>query len=53
MRSQGRRIGCGDNREVDVLGDVVSDSVYALVVGHPEAIQMVELMRQRERIAQE
>ena len=30
MRSQGRRIGCGDNREVDVLGNVVSDSVYAV-----------------------
>ena len=30
VRSQGRRIGCGDNREVDVLGNVVSDSVYAV-----------------------
>src|SRR5262249_11354343 len=30
VRSQGREIGCRDNREVDVLGNVVSDSVYAV-----------------------
>src|SRR5215469_672037 len=30
MLSQCRRICCGDNREVGVLGNVVSDSVYAV-----------------------
>src|SRR5262245_29168385 len=30
VRSQGHRISCGDNREVDVLRNVVSDSVEAV-----------------------
>lgn len=30
VRSQGRRIGCGDDREIDLLGNVLSDAVYAI-----------------------
>src|SRR5262249_22025694 len=30
VRSQGLQIGCGDNREVDLLVNMVSSSVYAV-----------------------